>query len=164
MRGQPSRPVSGLQAQASRPTVAQAAPVSTASEDTVPTTGRSPSQSAPPAVDTAVTATTGRSADRPGYGGPPVVHRDDAVRPRPDAPPSAPPAAARSIKPLSAPLPEVNSILVAPDRRLAVLNGEIVREGAAVGPRVLVRIEPGAVVLREPSGYEVRVPIRRKLS
>jgi hypothetical protein len=61
-------------------------------------------------------------------------------------------------------LPVVNSILVAPDRRLAVLNGEIVREGDAVGPRVVVRIERGAVVLREPSGYEVRVPIRRKLS
>jgi hypothetical protein len=61
-------------------------------------------------------------------------------------------------------LPLVNSILLAPDRRLAVLDGEIVREGDAVGPRVVVRIEPGAVVLREPSGLEVRVPIRRKPS
>ena len=65
--------------------------------------------------------------------------------------------------PLKDPLPVVNSILVAPDRRLAVLDGAIVREGDAVGPRVLIRIEPGAVVLREPSGYEVRVPIRRRV-
>jgi hypothetical protein len=163
LRGQPSRPASGVQAQASPPTVVQPAPVSPVREDSVPTTGSGPSQAAPPAGDAAVTATTGRSADQPGYGGAPVVHEDDAVRPRRDTPPPAIPAA-RSIKPLSAPLPEVNSILVAPDRRLAVLNGEIVREGEAVGPRVLVRIEHGAVVLREPSGYEVRVPIRRKLS
>jgi hypothetical protein len=68
------------------------------------------------------------------------------------------------MKPLTAPVPQVNSILVAPDRRLAVVAGEIVREGDAVGPRILIRIEPDAVVLREPSGHEVRVPIRRKLS
>ena len=66
--------------------------------------------------------------------------------------------------PLRDPLPVVNSILVAPDRRLAVANGEIVREGDAVGRRVLVRIEPGALVLREPSGLEVRVAMRRRTS
>jgi hypothetical protein len=66
--------------------------------------------------------------------------------------------------PLKEPLPAVNSILVAADRRLAVVNGEIVHEGDAVGPRVLIRIEPTAVVLREPSGYEVRVPIRGRAS
>ena len=64
--------------------------------------------------------------------------------------------------PLPDPLPMVNSILVAPDRRLAVVAGEIVREGDAVGRRVLIRIEPDALVLREPSGHEIRVPIRRK--
>ena len=65
--------------------------------------------------------------------------------------------------PLEEPLPSVNSILVSPDRRLAVVDGAIVREGDAVGRRVLVRIEPRAVVLREPSGYEVRVFIRRRV-
>jgi hypothetical protein len=65
--------------------------------------------------------------------------------------------------PLNAPLPVVNSILVSPDRRLAVVDGEIVREGQAVGPRLLIRIEPGELVLREPSGHEVRVPIRRRV-
>jgi hypothetical protein len=82
--------------------------------------------------------------------------------PTPTAPAAAP--AVRRPTPQDAPLPVVNSILVAPERRLAVLNGEIVREGDAVGPRVLIRIEPRAVVLREPSGREVTVPIRRKLN
>jgi hypothetical protein len=65
--------------------------------------------------------------------------------------------------PLKDPLPVVNSILVSPERRLAVVDGAIVHEGEAVGPRVLIRIEPGALLLREPSGYEVRVPIRPKV-
>lgn len=68
-----------------------------------------------------------------------------------------------TLVPLKDPLPVVNSILVAPDRRLAVVDGEIVREGEHVGRRILIRIEPAALILREPSGYEVRVPIRRKL-
>jgi hypothetical protein len=82
-----------------------------------------------------------------------------------EAPPRrvARPASQVERAPLRDALPVVNSILVAPDRRLAVANGEIVREGDAIGRRVLVRIEPGALVLREPSGLEVRVPIRRKL-
>jgi hypothetical protein len=106
-------------------------------------------------------ATTGRqdapvSMDRPRPPAarqmPPVVTEHARVR---SAPRPAP-------VPLKAPLPVVNSILVSPDRRLAVVDGEIVHEGAQVGPRVLIRIEPGALLFREPSGYEVRVPIRRK--
>jgi len=80
---------------------------------------------------------------------------------RPPSPGPAPAPAVQRRVPLSSPLPVVNSILVAPDRRLAVLDGEIVREGDAVGLRVLIRIEPRAVVLREPSGHEIRVPFRR---
>jgi hypothetical protein len=70
----------------------------------------------------------------------------------------------RDAAPLEQPLPAVNSILVSPERRLAVLNGVIVREGDSVGSRVLIRIDPDAVVLKEPSGREVRVPIRRRVS
>jgi hypothetical protein len=73
-------------------------------------------------------------------------------------------APSRQAGPLQDPLPVVNSILVAPDRRIAVVDGEIVREGASIGRRVLIRIEPDAVVLREPSGFEVRVPLRRRVS
>jgi hypothetical protein len=67
-------------------------------------------------------------------------------------------------QPLRDPLPVVNSIMVAPDRRLAVVAGEIVREGDTIGRRVLVRIERDSLVLREPSGHEVRVYIRRTVA
>ena len=78
---------------------------------------------------------------------------------------NVPPAPSRTPQtPLRDPLPVVNSILVSPERRLAVADGEIVREGERIGRRVLLRIEPGALVLREPSGLEVRVAIRRKLN
>ncbi|MCA1562430.1 MAG: hypothetical protein LC753_01690 [Acidobacteria bacterium] len=62
--------------------------------------------------------------------------------------------------PLKTPVPAVNSILVSPDRRLAVLDGAIVGVGDAVGLRVVVQIEPEAVILREPSGHLIRVSIR----
>jgi hypothetical protein len=58
----------------------------------------------------------------------------------------------------------VNSIMVAPDRRLAVVAGEIVREGDTIGRRVLVRIERDSLVFREPSGHEVRAYIRRRVA
>ena len=86
-----------------------------------------------------------------------------APLPAPRERPAARQPERRAPVPLKEPLPVVNSILVAPDRRLAVVDGAIVREGDAVGRRVLIRIEPGAVVLREPSGYEVRVLIRRRV-
>lgn len=59
------------------------------------------------------------------------------------------------------PLPVVSSILIGPDRRLAILNGSIVGEGDSVGNRRVVRIERDAVVLREAAGREVRVGVRR---
>jgi hypothetical protein len=68
------------------------------------------------------------------------------------------------VQPLRDPLPVVNSIMVAPDRRLAVVAGEIVREGDTIGRRVLIRIERDSLVLREPSGHEVRAYIRRTLA
>jgi hypothetical protein len=134
------------------------------SETAAATTGRGQGPVATQPVDIGATATSGRSSAPPGYANSGVVKRDDAVAQRPERPVSAAAPTTQSSRPLSARLPVVNSILVAPDRRLAVLDGEIVREGETFGPRVVVRIEPAAVVLREPSGYEVRVPIRRKLS
>lgn len=87
----------------------------------------------------------------------------ERVTPRVSEQPPGLAASQRPRVPLRAPLPVVNSILFAPDRRLAVVDGAIVREGEAVGPRVLIRIEPDAVLLREPSGHEVRVPLRRRV-
>ena len=68
--------------------------------------------------------------------------------------PPAPP------RPLDAPVPSVSSILISSERRLAVTDGRVVGVGDQVGPRVVARIEPGYVVLREPSGLELRVPLK----
>jgi hypothetical protein len=54
-------------------------------------------------------------------------------------------------------LPTVNTILVSPERRFAVLNGRVVSVGDAIGPRVVAAIEPREVVLQEPSGVQIRV-------
>jgi hypothetical protein len=59
--------------------------------------------------------------------------------------------------PLAEPLPRVDSILVDRTRRLAIVNGAILRVGDAVGSRRIVRIDADAIVLREPSGREVVV-------
>ena len=64
--------------------------------------------------------------------------------------------------PLDAPLPTVSGILISSDRQFAVIDGSVVSPGDRVGPRVVVRIEPAAVVFREPSGREVRVAVRGK--
>lgn len=76
----------------------------------------------------------------------------------------APPRADTSRRkpaPLTAPVPSVESILVASDRRVAVIDGHIVTMGDQVGSRVVAGIERDAVVLQEPSGYQIRIPIRR---
>ena len=59
------------------------------------------------------------------------------------------------------PLPAVSSILYGNGRRLAILDGSIVREGDVVGERRVVRIERDAVILRDSGGGVVRVPVRR---
>jgi MSHA biogenesis protein MshK len=43
---------------------------------------------------------------------------------------------------------EVSSILISGDRRLAVVNGETVRQGDQVGNARVIRISPTAVTLR----------------
>jgi hypothetical protein len=60
------------------------------------------------------------------------------------------------------PLPSVDGVLIASDRRLAVIDGAVVGVGDRVGLRTVARIELEAVVLREPSGREVRVPVRTR--
>jgi hypothetical protein len=67
----------------------------------------------------------------------------------------------RKSVPLRAPLPAVESILVASDRRLARVDGRLVTVGDQVGPRVVAGIERDAIVLQEPSGHQVRVTLRR---
>lgn len=121
-----------------------------------PATG-SGSPSAAPRDEARVAATVPRASSNA-----PTGTRGEVRMPAESAPvrPSRPVSANPSAEALNVPLPHVNSILVAPDRRLAVLDGAIVREGEKVGPRVLLAIEQDAVILREPSGRQVRVPIR----
>jgi hypothetical protein len=76
-------------------------------------------------------------------------------------PRSRPAVRSEAPAPRGEPLPTLSSILIAPNRRLAILDGNIVGEGDAVGNRRVVRIERGGVVLRELAGQEVRVEIRR---
>jgi hypothetical protein len=85
---------------------------------------------------------------------PPVERTVDPAIARADIPERKP-------VPLKAPLPSVESILVAPDRRLARIDGRIVTVGDQIGPRVVAGIERDAVVLQEPSGHQIRVTIRR---
>lgn len=105
-----------------------------------------------------------------------------APRPRPVAPPQVadapqvqalprvaatspparvqPPAPSRKPDALRDPLPRIDSILIDHSRRLAIVNGRIVGVGDVIGPRVVVRIEAEAVILREPSGLDVRVLLK----
>lgn len=90
--------------------------------------------------------------------------RQQAERPTaPDAPvpPPAPPRERPRIQvPLKDRLPRVDSILIDQERRLAIIDGEIVSVGDAVGQRVVAQIETRFVILREPSGLAVRVSLR----
>jgi len=66
-----------------------------------------------------------------------------------------------TLPPASAdPLPSVGGVLISAGRRLAVVDGAVVGIGDKVGSRTVAGIESNAVVLREASGREVRVPIR----
>jgi len=66
--------------------------------------------------------------------------------------------------PLKDPLPQVDSILVDQERRLAIIDGGVVGVGDAVGPRRVMQIESDVVDFREPSGLIVRVHLRPKLT
>jgi hypothetical protein len=116
-----------------------------------------PSDSRPAPSDSRSAPSDPRSAasDPPAASNAPTGTRGVVRRPAAAEPPRR-----QNAEVLTAPLPQVNSILVSPERRIAVLDGTIVREGEKIGPRVLVAIEHDAVVLREPSGRQVRLPIR----
>lgn len=61
------------------------------------------------------------------------------------------------------PLPRLDSVLIDQNRRLAIIDGGVVGVGDRVGFRVVVAISRDGIVLREPSGLEVRVPLRLTL-
>ena len=60
--------------------------------------------------------------------------------------------------PLKDPMPRLTAILVANDRRYATIEGGlIVGVGDRLGPRIVVDIDERTMVVREPSGVQIRV-------
>jgi hypothetical protein len=65
---------------------------------------------------------------------------------------------------LKDPAPRVTSILVSSDRRMATIDdGRIIGVGDVIGKRVVVEIDERAVVLKEPSGVQIRVALGGKI-
>lgn len=81
--------------------------------------------------------------------------------PREPAPASTPaPAAAPA--PLTDPLPRVTAVLLSSERRFATIDrGRVVGVGDAIGRRTVVGIDERGLLLREPSGMEVRALLDR---
>ena len=114
-----------------------------------------PSKPAPAPAQPENRVTAPPPAPKPEVAAPPVSGLNTP------AVPADKPDAARN-RPLPAllkdPLPRVMSILVSSDRRFATIdNGQIIGIGDVLGRRVVVAIEERAVVLREPSGMQIRV-------
>ena len=89
--------------------------------------------------------------------------RAEATSGRTDVVPEPSPAPTSGHKrpsPPPFPLPSVDGIMISGSQRLAIVGGDIVAAGDSVGPRLVARIERDGVVLREPSGREIFVPIR----
>jgi hypothetical protein len=59
-------------------------------------------------------------------------------------------------------LPNVDGIVISGERRLAIVDGVVVAPGDSVAGRLVIAIDRGGVVLREPSGRETRVAIRAR--
>jgi hypothetical protein len=65
---------------------------------------------------------------------------------------------------LKDPLPRVTGILVSDERRFATLeDGRVITIGDVIGRRQVVAIDARAIVLREPSGVQLRVGLGGKL-
>ena len=120
------------------------------------------------------------TASAPGIPSSIAVEADRPASPVATSPPAEPPPTEQSrpqpsigtqgadrsdgatIQPKREPLPSVGGVLISADRRLAVIDGAVVGIGDRVGTRTVAGIEPNAVVLRDPSGTEIRLPIRRR--
>jgi Tfp pilus assembly PilM family ATPase len=59
--------------------------------------------------------------------------------------------------------PVIQCILYAPDRRLALIGGHVVRVGDRVDAGVIADIEPKAVIVRRPSGELRRVEVTKTI-
>ena len=54
----------------------------------------------------------------------------------------------------------LTSVWISPDKRAAVISGQVVMEGEVVGPFTVAKIEPDRLVLRHPYGERI-LPISR---
>jgi hypothetical protein len=126
------------------------------------TTGRSPAPAVSP-VDKSAVSPVDKSKDKDKAVVAPPRQGSEPGRP-PARTPSRPGPAARAAAsrraPLDEPLPRVDSILVDQDRRLAIIDGLVVKVGDTVGSREVTGIEPDGIALREPSGIVVRLALR----
>ena len=95
-----------------------------------------------------------------------AARRSDVNLPAPPPPPSppadvretaTPPPSSVSETLPRAVVPHVSAILTSDDRRIALVDGRIVRVGDRIGPWRVTAIEPHAVVLTDASGAELRV-------
>jgi hypothetical protein len=84
----------------------------------------------------------------------PVVGAD-----KPEAPPAVRQVSRAMPELLKDPVPRVTAILVSSDRRFATVGdeGQIIGVGDVLGRRTVVGIDERAVVLKEPSGVQIRV-------
>ena len=104
-------------------------------------------------------ATMGRIDRVPPPAAPDPVREDPEPRvPAPAVSRPRPPVPQASLEPL----PRVEGIAIAGDRRRAIVDGDIVGPGDRVGSRIVRRIDANGVLLREASGREVFVAIRTR--
>jgi MSHA biogenesis protein MshK len=70
--------------------------------------------------------------------------------------PTRPPSAAEATGGTATPAgPQLQSVLISPNRRLAVISGETVRQGATIGDARVVRITETEVTLKRGEETEV---------
>lgn len=114
-----------------------------------------------PAAPTAIAVQTEQPAAPVATSPPPATPPAEPSRPQPSiGTQGADRSDGGTIQPKREPLPSVGGVLISADRRLAVIDGAVVGIGDRVGTRTVADIEANAVVLREPSGNEIRLPIR----
>lgn len=72
----------------------------------------------------------------------------------PTRPPNVADAAPGNAAPGTPRSPRLQSVLIAPGRRLAVIDGEMVRQGGTYGEAKVVKVSATSVVLRFPEGEQ----------
>lgn len=120
-----------------------------------------------PVTDNAKPAAAQPSASLPRVSrvAPPPTPSGNSAGARADRRGAAPTAHTAPLPPLlKDPLPRVTGILVGERRRFATIDeGHIITVGDTIGRRTVVAIDQRSVVLREPSGVQIRVGLGGKL-